>query len=260
MPDTALDPYEVGLSFERAKKRRVPKVSGKTMRFHCTWRSGMVAFDDRDWRFYPYSRFQPEETNESVEGLGIWAVTHSGRHLQVDARDAGESLLSCGHVTPGDWEALAGLRRSAWAERQPPLPGFGGTEITSWEFVSTPERAFPSQMPGGETAKSAPRAASSSIGGQRTAVADDELFSTMRVGGLTGLIIIFLSIPLLLLSVAVGLSGMFAGMSVFALANYTAHRQGEKGWILGPAFASRAFVGSGFLTLVALVAAIGGVD
>jgi hypothetical protein len=87
-------------------------------------------------------------------------------------------------------------------------------------------------------------------------VSFDDANSTMRVGGLAGLALIFCSIPVLLLSVGVALTLMFLGAAIFALANYTAYRKGEHGWIIGPLAASRAFAGSLFLAVVALVAAI----
>jgi hypothetical protein len=83
---------------------------------------------------------------------------------------------------------------------------------------------------------------------------------TMRRGGLAGVGLIFLSVLLLLVSSGLGLMGMFAGLAIFSLANYTAYRRGESGWIMGPSFASRVFSGSLFLALVAGVAALTGVE
>ena len=79
--------------------------------------------------------------------------------------------------------------------------------------------------------------------------------AAMRVGGGVGFALIFLSIPLLLISPGFGLAGMFLGAAIFCLANYVAYRYGEASWIIGPAMAARGVVGSLFLTLVAVVAA-----
>jgi hypothetical protein len=78
--------------------------------------------------------------------------------------------------------------------------------------------------------------------------------TAMRVGGSIGFGLVFLSIPLLLLSTGIGLAGMFLGAAIFCLANYIAYRFGEDSWIIEPGIAARGVVGALFLALVAVVA------
>jgi hypothetical protein len=91
--------------------------------------------------------------------------------------------------------------------------------------------------------------------GMRSTADHQDQPTIMRVGGLAGFAMIFASIFLLLVSIGLGLAGMFLGSAVFALTNYAAYKHEESGWIFGPAFASRAFVGSLCLAIVAVVAA-----
>lgn len=70
--------------------------------------------------------------------------------------------------------------------------------------------------------------------------------SLLRIGGLTGLAVMFASIPLLLASISIGLIGMYAGFGLFALANYAAYRAGERNYIIGPSV-SAALAGASFL-------------
>lgn len=79
--------------------------------------------------------------------------------------------------------------------------------------------------------------------------------SLLRIGGLTGLAVMFASIPLLLASISIGLIGMYAGFGLFALANYAAYRAGERNYIIGPSV-SAALAGASFLlAFVALAGA-----
>ena len=49
----------------------------------------------------------------------------------------------------------------------------------------------------------------------------------MRFGSLLGLTVIFLGVPLLMLSFGLALAVMYLGAALFCLANYTAYRIGE---------------------------------
>lgn len=84
--------------------------------------------------------------------------------------------------------------------------------------------------------------------------------SLLRIGGLTGLAVIFASIPLLLASVSIGLIGMYAGFGLFSLANYAAYRAGEKNYILGPSVAAALAGASLLLAFIALVGALDGLS
>ncbi len=76
------------------------------------------------------------------------------------------------------------------------------------------------------------------------------------MGGLLGLMIIFGSIALLLISVPWGLTGMYLGLAAFCFANFAAHERQERHYILGPAIAGYATLASLLLAIVAFVAAM----
>lgn len=76
----------------------------------------------------------------------------------------------------------------------------------------------------------------------------------MQVGTLWAFVLIFGAIPLLLASVAAGMSLMFAGCGVFAFTNYAAHRFGRSDYVFGPRISSRMLVLSFGFAVVAAVA------
>jgi hypothetical protein len=80
--------------------------------------------------------------------------------------------------------------------------------------------------------------------------------SIMREVGLPGLAIVFCAVPLIALSPAIGIAGMFGGLALFWLANYSSYRSGQHGWIVGPAGSAKLFAGSVALAVTAVIAAI----
>jgi hypothetical protein len=78
----------------------------------------------------------------------------------------------------------------------------------------------------------------------------------MKTAGRLGLLIVFASIALLLVSVPAGLVGMYAGFALFALANYTAYRVGQDDTLIGPSSSALLTFASAALALVALTRVI----
>jgi len=133
--------------------------------------------------------------------------------------------------------------------------------LRSWSDASSPERP-PRADPGASTGviehpwRTAPGGGEIPSGAGAAPAIDGVPAGVMRAGGLAGIGLIFACIPLLLVHVGVALVGMFVGSALFWLANYVAYRNGEPSALVGPAIASRLFVGSLFLAVVALVASL----